>query len=81
MSIKITEANFRNLIRNEYLKVLKENGNTEMSREGAEMMRDLAFDIAKKLAREIDTTSMAHRIDKGRLLSSVIDHVKLQMKE
>jgi len=80
MSIKMTPKELRNIIREEYSKALNED-DSEMSREGVEMMKDLAYDVAKKLAREIDTASMAHRLDKSRLLSAVIDQVKLHMKE
>lgn len=80
MSIKITEKQLRGMIREEYSKALNED-ESEMSREGVEAMRDLAFQIAKKLVREIDTASMSQRIDKSRLFSAVIDQAKIQMKD
>lgn len=81
MSIKMTPTKLRTIIREEYVNALSENDSSEMSREGVEMMKDVAFQIAKKLAREIDTTSMSRSLDKVRLLAAVIDQVKLHMKE
>lgn len=80
MAIKITNKQLRQLVREEYTKALNEDDN-EMSREGVEAMKDMAFEISKKLAREINSVSLSHRIDTQRLLGAIIDQVKLQMKE
>ena len=78
----MTQEKLRTIIREEYVSALRESGDpSEMSREGVEMMKDVAFDIAKKLSREIENTSMSSQLDKGRLLAAVIDQVKLHMKE
>ncbi len=80
MSIKITEKQLRGMIREEYSKALNED-DSEMSREGVEAMKDIAFQIGKQLARKVDSVSMSQRIDKARLFSAVIDQAKLQMKD
>lgn len=80
MSIKMTKTELKTIIREEYEKSLQEDA-SEMSREGVEMMKDVAFKLAKKLAREIDSIAMSRQLDKQRLLAAVIDQAKLQTKE
>lgn len=80
MAIKTTKQELQKIVREEYQKYLREEEDT-MSRESLEGMRDAAFQIAKKLAREVETTSMAHGFDNNKLLGQIIDQVKLQMKE
>lgn len=80
MSIKIRKSELKNLVKEEVMSTLNEEA-AEMTRDGVERMKDLAYQIAKKLAREIDQASMSQQLDGQRLLAAVIDQVKLQMKE
>lgn len=92
MSIKATKDEVKKVVKEEYYKRLIENErkelknlvefakSEEMTRDGAERLRDLAFEIAKKLCREIEQVSMSNQLPDQKLLSSVIDQAKLQMK-